>query len=116
MDFTNDDGKLFVNICRTLTNRAADLLAALLVGVLEKSGSITAISDHLFIMGKASRITIAVEGEVWKKVPRFKQRVRNAIELITNRKIAEAIEMMSVYDANSRDKAVATVALAQLFD
>jgi len=116
-DFFASDGKLFVHIARVICNRAADLVATMLVGLLEKAGCFSSIKDEhseLFMLGKEQQICVVVDGTVWEKIPRFKQRMKQTIAAITNRKIADAIELNANYD--KRDHGAAEIAFALLSD
>jgi len=111
-EFTMNDGKLFVQLCRVIVNRSADLAATLLLGVLEKTGLFTKIKDkELFVLESAynaKKVWVGIDGSVWQNVPRYQQRMKNTMQKIVNKKIADKIKLTTSIDGSGRGAALAT--------
>ena len=110
-EFTKNDGKLFVQICRVIVNRSADLSATLLLGVLEKTGLFTKVKDKELYMLREEftkkKVVVGIDGSVWQSVPRYQQRMSATMQKIVNKKIADKIKLVPSTDGSGKGSAFA---------
>ena len=109
-EFSKDDGKLFVQLCRVIVNRSADLSSTLLLAIIEKCGLFSKIKGkELYVLNPnmKRKCFVAVDGFVWSKIPRYQQRMKNTMMTIVNKKIADRIKFTTQAIGAAKGAAIA---------
>eukprot|EP01083_Nonionella_stella_P056160 148053_1 len=112
-EFSANDAKLFVQLCRVMVNRSADLSSTLLLGILEKAQLFSKIKGkELYVLDPQIRrkCIVAMDGDVWKTMPRYHQRMRNTMQKIVNKKIADKIKLITALDGCGKGAPLAIIA------
>ncbi len=103
-------------ICRLVVDRSADLAAACLSGVLEKTGmfSVNEEKKELRISKEYSEkddyITVGIDGSVYEKTPGYKERMMEGLERILGKGIAGKVRLVHSRDGSGKGAALAVAA------
>jgi len=119
-DFGKHDAVIFAKICQLITNRSADLAAALLLGTLQKTGlfqwdpdvGIFELNEE-YQANKGANVTIGIDGSVFKYVPRYKERMEEAMAKMVGHGIARRVDLVHSADGSGKGAALAVASLVK---
>ena len=106
--FDKDDCKILGRICELIVNRSADLVAALLLGVLQR---IKFVDDKLSLLKTDKRIIIGIDGSVFLKMPRYSERIMNTMRKLAGDKVVNNIKIVHAEDGSGIGAALCVAAL-----
>ena len=122
--FTSEDATVFAKCCILIINRSADLAATLLLGTLEKTGLYIVhrkddrnpFENDIFELCDKYKnnnnlyITVGIDGSIYQKVPKYKERMRESIKKIVGNEISQRIKLVLSSDGSGKGAALAVAA------
>ena len=109
--FGEEECKIFGSICELIVNRSADLVAALLLGVLQKIKFFQEYRGKWRLREKDKVITIGVDGSVFLKMPRYSERIKSTMIGLVGHHIVDKIQMVHAEDGSGIGAAFCVAAL-----
>eukprot|EP01084_Bolivina_argentea_P241245 405045_1 len=110
--FDENDCKIFGEICELIVNRSADLVATLLLGVLEKIKFFEGSYENGFVLIDNDKcITIGIDGSVYLKMPRYAERMDLTMRILVGEQIVDNMNIVHAKDGSGIGAALCVAAL-----
>lgn len=110
---TVEDASIMAQILQMVMNRSADLVACLLLGVLQKSGCIEERKGNQFAVTdkyKRDYITVGMDGGVFLNVPQYPQRIRKTMVNMVGEQVVNRIRVVPSEDGSGKGAALCVAA------
>ena len=104
---------MMVQILQMVMDRSADMVACLLLGVLQKCGFFEERKRNEFVVtGKYQRdyITVGTDGGVFLNVPQYPQRIRKTMVQMVGEDVVNRIRIVSAEDGSGKGAALCVAA------
>ena len=109
--FDGRDCKIFGAICELIVNRSADLIAALLLGILQRIKFFEVDNEGMCTLKNDEKsIVIGADGSVFLKMPKHAERLRDTMRRLAGDKVVEKVRIVHAEDGSGIGAALCVAA------
>ena len=109
--FDGSDCKMFGAICELIVNRSADLIAALLLGILQRIQFFEVDNEGMCTLKNDQKsVVIGADGSVFLKMPKYAERLKNTMRRLAGDKVVEKVRIVHAEDGSGIGAALCVAA------